>query len=130
MLVFGLLIAGSCVGVLTASARVPHVRVLPSVICFALAIGTVVALMGAGRSDAVTILAFLGGMFVSSSLYSGLIWVRIFPEGQRTLLQFAVLDFVNPPVLRREYASRFEPADSSTNNRQPVSDQTDVESLS
>lgn len=80
MLIVAVIVAGICIGVLSACARVPKVRVLPVISADVLAALVAVGLFMVDSANLLAALAFVALTVVSSAAYSALLWSRQFAE--------------------------------------------------
>lgn len=111
MWVLGMIVIGASLGILTASAYVPRMRVLPMVGVFVLLI-CLVLWPGIQLNQELTPLlsfaatmAFILAMAGAGSMYAASLWVVIFPEAQLTYWQFVSRDLTRPNYLRQQYAA-------------------------
>jgi len=109
--ILGMIVIGASLGVLTASAYVPRVRVLPMVGVFVL-LACVAIWPGIQLNQELTpwlsfaaTLSFILAMAGAGSLYAASLWVVIFPEAQLTYWQFVSHDLTRPNYLRQQYAA-------------------------
>ncbi|MGV8858482.1 hypothetical protein [Rhodoglobus sp.] len=117
--ILGMLVIGASLGVLTASAYVPRVRVLPMVGVFVL-LACVAIWPGIQLNQELTpwlsfaaTLSFILAMAGAGSLYAASLWVVIFPEAQLTYWQFVSRDLTRPNYLRQQYAAMLAEATPS-----------------
>jgi hypothetical protein len=117
-LVFGM--AGCCVGILTASSRVPRIRWAPYVSCVILAVATIVLTWVFEVRFLPSGLILLCTMWASASAYAGLLWKREGVDPTATYLQLVWRDLIRPDYLRALYRTSLH--DHEHDTQQPTRD--------
>ncbi|UCR89991.1 hypothetical protein [Mycetocola spongiae] len=101
-----ILIAGICLGLQLALARVPRIRWVPLISTTLLILIGVVGLQLLDRLSLLSAGVFFLGVIAASTLYAGQIWFRIETEPNIPYWEWVARDFTHPRYSRTLYCEQ------------------------
>lgn len=105
LLIAAVLIAGLCIGVLSACARVPHPRLLSTISATVLVVLAALTLFVLDPSNLWLALSFVALVVLSSAAYSTVLWSRELAEAAPSMGTLFMQVLFRPAYVRDTYAA-------------------------
>jgi hypothetical protein len=104
----GMVLFGVCLGVLFVATGVPEIKVVPSIAAAVLGLSAAILAASFDQGDPVPVWVFLVAVFVTTTLYTPLLWKRALPEMGNSYGWFfrETFVFLHSRRLRDDYRSR------------------------
>jgi hypothetical protein len=96
-------LVGVCLGVLTASTRVPRIRVVPFIGSLVIVVAAVIVSLQFEATSLLGGIVFAASVLISSSVYAGVLWKREDLEPGLTVWDWMLRDFTHPRYVRELY---------------------------